>query len=135
MIKKGKWRRLNFKTIVRNAQDLMKMLGDDDNLPEWVQNKITKQTTTLISATDYLKSKGNEKMKKFKDHQADEIDCKCESMYEDLEITEMEYQGKKVTLNDPVRGGTKKFYVYTKNEKGNVVKVSSVHQIWKSKPR
>jgi len=39
-------------------------------------------------------------------------------------ITEAEYQGKKVKLNDPIRGGSKKFYVYTKNEKGNVVKVS-----------
>ena len=35
-----------------------------------------------------------------------------------------EYQGKQVKLNDPVRGGSKKFYVYTKNDKGNVVKVS-----------
>ena len=40
------------------------------------------------------------------------------------QINEAEYQGKKVTLNKPVRGGSKKFYVYTKNEKGNVVKVS-----------
>lgn len=39
-------------------------------------------------------------------------------------IAEAEYQGKKVDLNKPKRGGTKKFYVYTKNKKGNVVKVS-----------
>jgi len=35
-----------------------------------------------------------------------------------------EYQGKKVELNKPIRGGSKKFYVYVKNDKGNVVKVS-----------
>ena len=35
-----------------------------------------------------------------------------------------EYQGKKVKLNNPVRGGSKKFYVYVKNDKGNVIKVS-----------
>tara|TARA_B100001778_G_scaffold21189_1_gene15887 strand:- start:21 stop:1127 length:1107 start_codon:yes stop_codon:yes gene_type:complete len=35
-----------------------------------------------------------------------------------------EYQGKKVKLNNPVRGGSKKFYVYVKNKKGNVIKVS-----------
>ena len=40
------------------------------------------------------------------------------------QINEADYQGKTVTLNKPVRGGSKKFYVYTKNEKGNVVKVS-----------
>jgi len=41
-------------------------------------------------------------------------------------ITESEYQGKKVKLNDPFRtsGGPKKFSVYVKNEKGNVVKVN-----------
>ena len=37
---------------------------------------------------------------------------------------EAEYQGKKVDLNSPKRGGSKKFYVYTKNPKGNVIKVS-----------
>jgi hypothetical protein len=37
---------------------------------------------------------------------------------------EAEYRGKKVDLNKPKRGGTKKFYVYTKNKKGNVIKVS-----------
>lgn len=37
-----------------------------------------------------------------------------------------EKKGKKVTLNKPVRtpGGPKKFSVYVKNEKGNVVKVN-----------
>lgn len=37
---------------------------------------------------------------------------------------EIEYQGRKVTLNKPFAGdGKKKRYVYVKNEKGNVVKV------------
>ena len=39
-------------------------------------------------------------------------------------IPEAEYRGKKVQLNKPKRGGSKKFYVYVKNKKGNVVKVS-----------
>ena len=39
-------------------------------------------------------------------------------------VTEAEYRGKDVDLNKPKRGGSKKFYVYTKNPKtGNVVKV------------
>ena len=56
----GEMAKTQLKTIVRNAQDLMKMLGDDDNLPEWVQNKITKANDYLDSATDYLKSNGDE---------------------------------------------------------------------------
>lgn len=39
-------------------------------------------------------------------------------------LDEAEYRGKNVPLNKPKRGGSKKFYVYTKNKKGNVVKVS-----------
>jgi len=39
-------------------------------------------------------------------------------------IMEAKYRGKDVPLNKPKRGGSKKFYVYTKNKKGNVVKVS-----------
>jgi hypothetical protein len=39
-------------------------------------------------------------------------------------LNEAEYHGKDVPLNKPKRGGSKKFYVYTKNKKGNVVKVS-----------
>ena len=34
-----------------------------------------------------------------------------------------EYQGKKVELNNPTRGDVKKYKVYVKNDKGNVVKV------------
>ena len=40
------------------------------------------------------------------------------------EVTESaEYQGRKVQLNNPTRGDVKKFKVYVKNDKGNVVKV------------
>ena len=64
-------------------------------------------------------------MKSF--NRVEEIDQICEecNLYEDLELIESEYQGKKVTLNKPSRSqdGKKKFYVYVKNEKGNVVKV------------
>ncbi len=60
-------------------------------------------------------------------------DCGCgckggEVAYEDWEEVDVEaaeYQGRKVTLNKPFRtsGASKKFGVYTKNEKGNVVLV------------
>jgi len=49
----------------------------------------------------------------------------CEEYY-DHTLEESEYQGRKVTLNDPFRNtdGNSKFSVYVKNEKGNVVKVN-----------
>tara|TARA_R100000900_G_scaffold69330_1_gene55144 strand:+ start:97 stop:1053 length:957 start_codon:yes stop_codon:yes gene_type:complete len=39
-------------------------------------------------------------------------------------LEEAEYQGRKVTLNKPMKGDVKKSKVYVKNEKGNVVKVN-----------
>ena len=40
------------------------------------------------------------------------------------ELTEKaEYDGRPVDLNNPTRGDTKKYKVYVKNEKGNVVKI------------
>ena len=41
-------------------------------------------------------------------------------------ISEAEYQGREVELNNPFRtpDGPKKFSVYVKNDKGNVVKVN-----------
>jgi len=40
-------------------------------------------------------------------------------------MSEAEYQGKKVELNKPKRGGSKKFYVYTRNPKtGKIKKVA-----------
>ena len=63
-------------------------------------------------------------MKKFSQFVEEKVDACCEACNGELVHESAEYQGKKVTLNNPVRGGTKKFYVYVKNEKGNVVKVS-----------
>ena len=45
-------------------------------------------------------------------------------LVEDENLTEAEYQGRNVKLNKPMRGDVKKFKVYVKNEKGNVVKVN-----------
>ena len=39
-------------------------------------------------------------------------------------LTEAKYQGRTVTLNKPMQGDSKKFKVYVKNEKGNIVKVN-----------
>ena len=50
-----------------------------------------------------------------------EIDDFCESndLYSDLEITEAEYQGRKVKLNKIMQGDAKKFKVYVNTGKKN----------------
>ena len=66
-------------------------------------------------------------MDKFNKFRLEQIDEACEdcTLYENLQVEAAEYQGRKVKLNDPSRSsdGKKKFYVYVKNEKGNVIKL------------
>ena len=52
----GDMAKTQLNTMIDAAQELRKMLGDNDNLPEWVQNKITKATDYIDSVRDYLKS-------------------------------------------------------------------------------
>ena len=55
-------------------------------------------------------------VRSFKEYET--IDKKCDEVIFEHEaegLQEAEYQGKKVKLNDPIRGGSKKFYVYVKD--------------------
>jgi hypothetical protein len=52
----GDMAKTQLRTIIDAAKELHDMLGKDDNLPEWVQNKITKATDYIDSARDYIKS-------------------------------------------------------------------------------
>tara|TARA_B100001248_G_scaffold219134_1_gene174667 strand:+ start:231 stop:587 length:357 start_codon:yes stop_codon:yes gene_type:complete len=68
-------------------------------------------------------------MKRFSQFISESCCDDCSSLDEELVIEDAVYvseNGKKenVKLNKIQRGGTKKFYVYVKNDKGNVVKVS-----------
>jgi len=42
----------------------------------------------------------------------------------EIPLDEAEYQGKKVSLGEPTKGGRKKYQVYVRNNKGNVIKIS-----------
>ena len=88
-------------TAMDAIEDLMSLLGDDEegDLPAWVQSKITKGVDYLDSVADYMKG---------------------------LNKTAATKKKKNVKLNKPFRtpGGPKKFSVYVKNDKGNIVKVN-----------
>jgi len=89
-------------TAMDAIEDLLSILGDDTEgeLPAWVQSKITKGVDYLDSAADYMKGE-NQKTASTK-------------------------KKKNPKLNKPFRtpGGPKKFSVYVKNDKGNIVKVN-----------
>jgi hypothetical protein len=50
----------DIKTIVRHAQALSKVLGDNDNLPEWVQSKLAKIEGMMISIDEYMQNQASD---------------------------------------------------------------------------
>ena len=56
----GESAKCDIKTIVRHAQALHKILGDNDNLPEWVQSKLAKIEGMMTSVDDYMQNQKDE---------------------------------------------------------------------------
>jgi hypothetical protein len=46
----------NIHTIVRNAQELESILGDNDNLPEWVQDKLANIKGMMTAVSEYMQT-------------------------------------------------------------------------------
>ena len=137
----GKMARTDLVTIAKDAQELVNMFGDDTELDDWVEAKITKAADYINSVKKHLGGEivrqqgvmegvsGLEEQKEVYLHLEDATYDDGTPVEEDVEfwddvIMEAEYQGRKVTLNKPMQGDVKKSKVYVKNEKGNVVKVN-----------
>jgi hypothetical protein len=61
----GQMARTQLQTTLRNCKDLIDMIQDGDNMPEWVQSKITLAQDYITCVRDYLQSKeelGEDKM-------------------------------------------------------------------------
>ena len=98
--------------------------ANKQNITDWFERE-----TTRKEYQDRYKSNWEEKLKETYDRMLEKVCCDdCEDKYmENNSLEEAEYQGRKVKLNDPFRlptGSKKKFGVYVKNEKGNIIKVT-----------
>jgi hypothetical protein len=62
----------SIKTVVRHAQALEKILGDDDNLPEWVQSKLAKIESMMTAVDDYMQNQQDDDMDVEMDVEMDE---------------------------------------------------------------
>ncbi len=56
----GEMAKSQLRTVVDAAEDLMNLLDDEDNLPEWAQGKITKAVDYLDSVRDYMTSEAQD---------------------------------------------------------------------------
>lgn len=58
--REGKMAKQELSTATRAVRELQSIIDSDENLPEWVQAKITKAVDYLDTSSDYMKSKDNE---------------------------------------------------------------------------
>ena len=56
----GEMAKGQLRTVMSAAEDLMNLLDDEDNLPEWAQGKITKAVDYLDSVRDYMTSEAQD---------------------------------------------------------------------------
>jgi len=111
--------------IIQKTFLINEIISDFDELPSWVQDKITIADHNMEAIIDYLETQlemhyGYERLMdnpKF----IELVDTNSMNT-----INEAEYRGRKVKLGKPFRtsGGPKKFSVYVKNKSGNIVKVN-----------
>jgi len=109
------WQNLN--TIKNSIEDLMSM--DKSKVEELLSNGHGWALDHLATSADDV-----EEVYHFIDANTDNEGVE-DAYYGSVEsINEAEYKGRDVKLNKPMRGDVKKYKVYVKNDKGNVVKVN-----------
>jgi len=115
------------KTVIEDAAQMLQALETmDGSLPTWWTNKMAVAGSMLNKMRDYLlvDSEVMEEYCHLSDATYDDGTVAEDIEFWDDVLEEAEYQGRKVTLNKPMKGDVKKSKVYVKNAKGNVVKVN-----------
>jgi len=87
--REGEMGRNEIHTMMRNAKQLEKMLGNDDDLPEWVQKKLSLASDYMQTIADYLAS---EKETDAEDQTGREVE---------VELAEKKAPGKKAKAAKP----------------------------------
>lgn len=97
---------------------VMKLKLSEIEFQDWTKDMISKAEIYIQNVFDFV---SYYEPGKYEDEYVEEP-----SDLEDEDAYASEYQGRKVTLNKPFRTpkGPKKFSVYVKNDKGNIVKVN-----------
>tara|TARA_Y100000996_G_scaffold353636_1_gene293588 strand:- start:28 stop:918 length:891 start_codon:yes stop_codon:yes gene_type:complete len=106
------------------SEEALKKVKGTDNLYEPKNKSKSARMRSMIDFLNTQQKKAAEKRKKTKN--TGDYKMRMYNSMENMwgEVTEKaEYQGRSVELNNPTQGDVKKYKVYVKNDKGNVVKV------------
>ena len=121
----------NLKTIHDAITELMQM--DPAQVDQLLSDGHNWATDHLATSADDIEEVYHFLNANLGEHEPDSYDGDTQVGYEDEHgsvedgmpmMNEAKYKGKKVTLGKPTHGDVKKFKVYVKNAKGNVVKVN-----------
>jgi len=77
----GEMAKSQLRTVMSAAEDLMNLLDDEDNLPEWAQGKITKAVDYLDSVRDYMTSEAQ-----------DDLDEQFEELEEAVKLSKVKFK-------------------------------------------
>ena len=92
----GRMAKSDLKTAKDAADELRSILDDDENLPEWVQAKITKAVDYLDTARDYMKDNDVE----YTDETVEEAKSKGKPDYLDFDKDGDKEESMKKALSD-----------------------------------
>jgi hypothetical protein len=86
--REGDMAKSDLRSIIANAQKLHDMIDDADNLPEWVQSKITLSEDYISTVANYMTAEMNEEVK---DEYARKVDKYLKKKYkkEEVELDEL----------------------------------------------
>ena len=110
-----------------HSQGLLELDWEDEELLETDSGELVRLNDEVVPLdVPFMEDMSDEEVDEFH-KELDKLVHKHlgHSSDEEDQMDEAEYNGKKVKLNSPKRGGSKKFYVYVKNPKtGRVKKIS-----------
>jgi hypothetical protein len=86
----GDMAKSDLRSIIANSKRVHDMLKDDDNLPEWVQSKITKAEDYMSTVANYLESEMNEAVKMPKQTRAEKEYRKITGKTVDQRMSELD---------------------------------------------
>ena len=113
----------------KDAQKSGKDSGKTSNVSNTKKAKVKTKESVEMNIEEQLKQAVLEELSELVYYHITDATYDDGTIAEDIDfwddvLEEAEYQGRKVTLNKPMKGDVKKSKVYVKNAKGNVVKVN-----------
>jgi hypothetical protein len=102
--REGDMAKSDLRSIIANAQKLHDMIEDADNLPEWVQSKITKSEDYISTVANYMTSEMSEEIEQIDELSKDTLKSYVKKAVKDTRmqgVQQMDYAHKSAQASTP----------------------------------